>query len=152
MALEFNTIGVKLKWASETTAGSRPTSGFAQIPDIKEVPEIQLSPSQLEVTNLEDGYKRYIAGVKDGGSDYSFTANMTANLKTVWASICSVAAAAWTSGYATWFEVAIPNFDSFFFAGMPTEMGLNSMGVDAVAETTLHIVPNKIAGWAAASA
>ena len=151
MALEFNTIGIKLKWASESTKGSRPTSGYANIPDIKEIPEINMTPSNLDVTNLVDHYKRYIPGVKDAGNDIALTANLTADLKTQWASLVTIATAAWDSGYATWFEVAIPNFDSFYFAGVPSEMGVSSMGVDAVVEAQLHIIPNQIAGWATAS-
>lgn len=151
MALEFNTIGIKLKWASESTKGSRPTSGYTNIPDIKEIPEINMTPSNLDVTNLVDEYKRYIPGVKDAGNDIALTANLTADLKTKWASLVTIAEAAWNSGYATWFEVSIPNFDSFYFAGVPTEMGVSSMGVDAVVEAQLHIIPNQIAGWAAAS-
>ena len=151
MALEFNTIGIQLKWASESTKGSRPTSGYQNIPDIKEIPEINMTPSNLDVTNLVDHYKRYIPGVKDAGNDIALTANLTADLKTKWASLVTIATAAWDSGYATWFEVAIPNFDSFYFAGVPSEMGVSSMGVDAVVEAQLHIIPNQIAGWATAS-
>jgi len=151
MALEFNTIGIKLKYAVGTDGSTRPTTGYTEIPDIKEIPEIQLNPSQLEVTNLVDTIKRFIPGVQDPGSDMAFTANMTAALKTLWATVCSSAKTAWESQKLTWFEIAIPNFDSFYFAGLPTEMGINSMSVDAVVETQLHIVPNKIVGWAAAS-
>lgn len=151
MALEFNTIGIKLKYAIETSAGSRPTSGYAEIPDIKEIPEINMTPSNLDVTNLVDQYKRYIPGVKDAGNDVALTANLTASLKTLWTSLVTSANTAWNSGKATWFEIAIPNFDSFYLAGVPTEMGVSSMGVDAVVEAQLHIIPNQIAGWATAS-
>ena len=150
MALEFNTIGVKLGYAVGTGT-TRPTSGYTNIPDIKGLPAIDLTPSKLQVTNLVDKYQRYIAGVLDAGDDIAVTANLTASLKTIWTSLVAAAASAWTSGNSTWFEISIPNFDSFFFAGIPTEMGMNEMGVDAVAEASLHIIPNQIAGWAAKS-
>ena len=151
MELEFNTIGVKLGYCVETTAGSRPTTGYANIPDIKTIPGIDLTPSKLEVTNLIDKYRRYITGVLDAGDDINVTANLTASLKSVWASLVAAAGSAWASGKSTWFEISIPGFDSFFFAGIPTEMGFNEMGVDAVAEASLHIIPNQIAGWATAT-
>ena len=151
MALEFNTIGVKLGYCVESTAGSRPTASYVNIPDIKTIPGIDLTPSKLEVTNLIDKYRRYITGVLDAGDDINVTANLTASLKSVWASLVAAAGSAWASGKSTWFEISIPGFDSFFFAGIPTEMGFNEMGVDAVAEASLHIIPNQIAGWAAAS-
>lgn len=151
MALEFNTIGVKLKYCVETSAGSRPTSGYTQIPDIKATPSIDINPAKIQVTNLEDKYHRYVDGVKDVGESFDFTANLTAVLKARWASLVSAANTAWASGKATWFEISIPNFDSFFFAGIPTELGVNEMAVDSVIESTLHVVPNEIAGWATAS-
>lgn len=151
MALEFSTIGVKLGYAVEATAGTRPTSGYTNVPDLKNIPSMELTPSKLEVSNLVDEYKRYIPGQKDAGDDIAITANMTASLKTVWASLVTAAESAWTSGKSTWFEISIPGFDSFYFAGLPTEMGFNEMGVDAVAEASLHIIPNQIAGWATAS-
>ena len=151
MALEFNTIGVKLKWKSEASAGTRPTSGYTQIPDIKNTPSIDINPSKIEVTNLEDEYRRYVDGVKDVGDSFDFTANLTADMKTKWNSCVSAAKEAWASGKATWFEISIPNFDSFYFAGIPSPLGVNEMGVDSVAESTLHIVPNQIHGWDSAS-
>lgn len=151
MALEFNTIGVKIGYVVETSAGTRPTTGYTNIPDIKTIPGMELNPSKLEVTNLVDKYKRFITGVLDAGDDVALTANLTASLKSVWASLVSAAATAWGSGKSTWFEISIPGFDSFYFAGIPTDMGFNEMGVDAVAEASLHIIPNQIAGWAAAA-
>ena len=148
MAMEFNTIGVKIGWATESTIGSRPTSGYTNIPDIKEIPAIELTPSNLDVTNLVDKNRRYIPGVQDAGNDIALTANLTASMKTAWESLISAANTGWASGFATWFQVSFPNFDSFYFAGLPSDIGMNQMGVDAVAEATLHIIPNKIGGWA----
>ena len=151
MALEFNTIGVKLGYCVETSAGSRPTSGYTNIPDIKSIPAIDLNPSKLEVTNLLDKYRRFITGVLDAGDSIDINANLTAALKTAWASLVFAATSAWASQKSTWFEISIPNFESFYIAGIPTEMGVGELGVDAVAEASLHIIPNQIAGWAAAS-
>ena len=151
MALEMSTIGVSLKYATESTAGTRPTSGYVAIPDIKEIGGNDATPSQLDVTNLADTHKRSIPGVIDSGSDVAITANMTASLKTAWTSLVSAANTAWASGKSTWFEVAVPNFDSYYFAGLPSDMGYNQLGVDAVIEATLHIIPNQIGGWASAS-
>lgn len=151
MALEMSTIGVKIGYAIESSAGTRPTTGYANIPDVKSIPEINLSPSQLEVTNLVDRTKRYIPGVQDPGSDFAITANLTAILKTAWGSLCSASNTAWDGGKSTWFEVSIPNFESFYFAGRPVALGLSAQGVDAVEEANLHIVPNQIHGWDTAS-
>lgn len=149
MALEFSTIGVKLNYVIETSAGTRPTSGVTNIPDIKNIPGFDLTPNQLPVTNLADDTERFIPGVKTLGGDKTITANHTAALRSAWASLVSAASAAWASGKSTWFEVEIPNEDSFWFAGIPTMQGLADIGVDAVLEAQLHIIPNQIVGFAA---
>ena len=149
MALEFNTIGVKLNYVIETSAGTRPTSGVTNIPDIKNIPGFELAPNQLPVTNLSDGTERFIPGVKSLGGDKTITANHTVALRNKWASLVSAAETAWASGKSTWFEVEIPNEDSFWFAGIPTMQGLADISVDAVLEAQLHIIPNQIVGFAA---
>ena len=151
MALEFSTIGVKLKYCVETTAGTRPTSGYTEIPDIKSTPSFDFNPSKLQVTNLSDSNHRYIPGVQDVGDSYDYTANLTANLRSIWEAMVTASETARASGKSTWFETVIPNLGSFYFAGMPNQLGVNEMSVDAVIETTLHIVPNIISGFAESS-
>ena len=151
MALEFNSIGIKLKYAVEASAGVRPSTSYTEIPDIKEIPEFLRTPSEIDVTNLVDTDRRRIPGVKDSGGDKAFTANLTADLKSKWAAAVSAAEAAFVSGRQTWWEVAIPNFDSFYFSGQPVPLGMAGVGVDSVVETQLHVMPNEIAGFAAKS-
>ena len=147
MANEFSTAGILLKYAAEATHGTRPTSGYTQIPNVKSTPDMSGTPDTLEVTDLSDTvWKRYIAGLKDPGDTIEFTANLTSALKTEWASVVTAAASA-----TVWFEIAVPNFSSFYFAGDPVELGINAMDVNAVAEISLYIVPNGVHGWDTAS-
>ena len=149
MALEFSTLGIKLNYVIETSAGTRPTSGVTNIPDIKNIPGFDLSPNQLPVTNLSDDTERFIPGIKTLGGDKTITANHTVALRSKWASLVSAAETAWACGKSTWFEVEIPNEDSFWFAGIPTMQGLADITVDSVLEAQLHIIPNQIVGFAA---
>lgn len=151
MALELNTIGIKLKYCVETTAGSRPTTGYTEIPDIKDTPNFDFNPSKQQVTNLSDRVHRYKEGVQDVGDSYDYLCNLTVDLKNKWASLVSAATSALASGKATWFETYVPNFGSFYFAGMPNQLGMNQATVDGILETTLHIVPNQIVGFAESS-
>ena len=53
---------------------------------------------------------------------------------------------------ATWFEIYVPGLtNSFYFAGIPSELGLAAMDVDAVAEINAYVTPNQIEGWATSS-
>lgn len=152
MALEFSSAGITLKYAVEATKGTRPATGYTTIPNIKSIPDFNAEPSMLDVTDLSDTiWKRAIPGLKDVGGALAFTANMTASFKTTWNSCVSAATAAKASDLSTWFEVAIPNFDSFYFTGMPSELGMKGMEVDSVVEADGYITPNSILGWQTSS-
>lgn len=152
MALELSTAGVSLKYCVETTAGTRPTASYTAVPNIKETPDFNPEPSTLEVTDLSDTvWKRYIAGLKDPGGALSFTANLTSAFKTAWETLVSAYTNGIAESKATWFEINVPTVGSFYFAGIPSELGINGMSVDAVAEVSVYITPNKIHGWDTAS-
>ena len=148
MALEISTAGVELRYCVETNAGTRPTTGYTKVPNIKETPDFNPEPSTLEVTDLSDlVWKRYIAGLKDPGGALSFTANLTSAFKTAWTALVSAYTTGIASSKQTWFEIVVPTVGSFFFAGIPSELGINGMSVDSVAETSVYVTPNKIHGW-----
>ena len=152
MALEFSSAGVQIRYCVETTKGSRPTTGYKVIPSIKSSPDFNAEPSQLDVTDFSDKvWKRSIAGLRDVGGAIAFTANMTTSFKSAWTSLVSAYTTAWASEKSTWFEVAIPNFDSFYFAGQPIELGVKGMDVDSVVEADGYVVPNQIYGWGTSS-
>lgn len=152
MANEFSTAGITLKYAVEATAGTKPTSGYTAIPGIKSMPEINPEPSTLECTDLSDLiWKRYIPGLRDPGGAIGFTANLTSAFKTAWAALVTASATAKASSKATWFEIDIPDLESFYFKGDPVALGFGGAEVDAVLETTAYVVPNGISGFAAHS-
>lgn len=152
MALELSTAGVSLKYCVETTAGTRPTASYTAVPNIKETPDFNPEPSTLEVTDLSDTvWKRYIAGLKDPGGALSFTANLTSAFKTAWETLVTAYTTGIAASKATWFEINVPTVGSFYFAGIPSELGINGMSVDEVAEVSVYITPNKIHGWDTAS-
>ena len=148
MALEISTAGVLLKYKEESTAGTRPTTGYVTVPNIKETPDLNPEPNSLEVTDLSDTvWKRYILGLRDPGGALSFTANLTSGFKTAWATLISAYNTAKAASKAVWFEIMVPTIGSFYFAGIPSDLGLNGMSVDEVAEITVYIAPNQIHGW-----
>lgn len=152
MALEISTAGVLLKYAPEATAGTRPTTGYTVIPNIKETPDFNPEPSTLDVTDLSDlVWKRYIAGLKDPGGALAFTANLTSAFKTAWETLVTEYETAVASSKSVWFEIMVPTVGSFYFSGIPSELGINGMSVDEVAETDVYITPNQIEGWGTSS-
>ncbi len=149
MGIALSTAGVTLGYATESTAGTRPTTGYTIIPDIKEIPEMNPEPETLETTTLaETEYKTYIEGLKDLGGALSFLANYTTELETVWSALVTAYKTAKTSGKSIWFEVKHPQLTkSVFFTGQPSAMGLPAMSVGSVLETNLFITPTNAPIW-----
>lgn len=150
MAIDLSTAGVSIQYASEATAGTRPTSGYTKIPGIKAIPDLNPEPSSLETTTLDaTEWKTYIPGLKDPGGALAFTANNTEAFHTAWAALVEAAATAKEAGKAVWFAVVIPGLTkSFYFAGDPSDLGLSAVEVDSVLEIEPYITPGKVAGWA----
>lgn len=152
MALEISTAGILLKYAAEATAGTRPTTGYTIVPNIKSTADFNPEPNTLEVTDLSDlVWKRYIEGLRDPGGAMSFTANLTSAFKTAWETLVTAYSTAFASSKLVWFEIMVPTIGSFYFAGKPAELGINGYETDAVAEINVYITPNKIEGWGTSS-
>ena len=148
MALELSTAGILLKYCVESTSGTRPTVGYTVIPNIKSIPEFNPEPSTLDVTDLSDEvWKRYIPGLKDPGGAIAFTANMTTAFNAAWEAVVEAAEAGAETGLSTWFEFYVPNFGSFYLAGVPSELGFSGAEVDSVFEGSVYITPNQVHGW-----
>lgn len=152
---EIATAGVLLKYAIESEAGTRPTSGYTVIPGVKSIPDFNPEPESLETTDLsQTKYKTYVPGLMDVSGSITFGANLTEALIDLWNSIIAASDAAKAENKATWFEVCIPSFQkSFYFAGVPSPLGLAAIEVNAVLTTDLHITPSGFENepWAAKS-
>ena len=148
MAQELSTAGVLLKYAAASSGTTRPTAGYTQIPCIKSIPDFNPEPESLEVTDLSDTtWRRYIPGLRDPGGALAFTANLTTQFKTAWGNLVTAYATAFAANKSMWFEIMVPNFGSFYFAGIPTELGMTAMDVNAVLEIEAYITPNMVHGW-----
>lgn len=85
MGVAISTAGTKVTYAWETTSGTRPTTGYVQIPDIKEVPALDSAPEALDSTTLSnEKYKSSIDGLIDLGGNINFTVNLTNEFQTAW--------------------------------------------------------------------
>lgn len=148
MSERFSTAGMHLVYAVEATAGTRPTTGYVKIPEVKSMPSFNPAPETIQSTTLEETeYHTYVEGLKDLGGALEFGANLTADLISAWET-CNTAHDALTEGKAMWFAVVHPKLDkAVFFKGDPSPLGLNEATVGGMAETTLYITPNSAPEW-----
>jgi len=152
MALELSTAGIKVKWAVETSAGTRPTTGYSVLPNVKSIPGYNPEPSNLQVTDLSDEvWHRYIPGLKDPGGSIGLTVNYNDTFLSGWNSLVSAYETAKEENKSLWIEFAIPDSESFYFSAIPSSLGFNGAEVDSVLENTAYLAPNGEPVWAAAS-
>ncbi|MBO5971150.1 MAG: hypothetical protein J6S14_21970 [Clostridia bacterium] len=152
MAKEISTAGIQVYYATESTAGTRPTSGYTNLAHVKEIPEFDPGANGLQVTDLSDlVWHRYIPGLKDAGDDFAFTINAVEETITAWDALVATAKTAYEAGKRTWFAFVVPNWTkAFYIAGLPQSAGFAGASVDEVFDGTLHITPCDVAGWQAA--
>lgn len=149
--IQLSTAGVTLNYAVETTAGTRPTTGYTKISEVKEIPELNPEPDNLETTTLEETeWKTYIPGLKDIGGALSFTANLTETSMDEWEDLVDAYDTAAATNLKVWFCIIVPGLTkSLYFTGQPSPMGLPGMSVSSVLETTLYITPTGAPTWEA---
>jgi hypothetical protein len=149
MAIELSSAGVSVQYAVETTAGTRPTSGYKKITGIKSTPDLNPEASSLDVTDLSDTeWKRYIGGLKDPGGALAFGANNTEDFQTDWSGLVEEYNTAKATGLGMWFAIVIPGLTkSFYMSVEPQPLGLSAIEVDSVLEIEAYASPKKIDGW-----
>lgn len=142
-----STAGSLVGWAANPKSGSTPPTTYTKIPEIKEVPELNPEPSNLETTSLEENeYKTYTSGLKDLGGAIALTANFTTELKTVWASAVEEAKKSDGDGFV-WFCIKHPTMGAVAFKGEPSSLGMPAMSVDSVLEISCYVVPTSAPEW-----
>ena len=149
--IDLTTAGVHLKYAVETTAGTRPTSGYTDIPGVKSTPSLNPAPEALDATTLnETTYMVYVQGLKDLGGSLEFNFNLTQAFLDVWETLMTAAATAKAANKSVWFYIDIPGLTKgVFFKGDPADTGLPAMEVNSVLETTAYITPTGEPTWEA---
>lgn len=141
--IDLSAAGVTLKYAVETTAGTRPTTGYTKFSGLKSTPSLNPQPEAIDATTLDETeYKVYVEGLKDLGGSLEFGFNMTQELVDQWDKCLTAYETGIAAKKQMWFEISIPGITkSLFFTGKPSAMGLPETGVDALLECSNYITP-----------
>lgn len=154
MAIAISSIGAKVSFAFEETAGTRPTTGYTKLPQVKEIPEMNPTPDTLETTSLDNlEYRTYIDGLKDLGGALTFTANFTQELYDLYNGESGITAeweTAKEAGKAMWLCIDIAGLsESCYLSVIPSKLGMPSASVNTVLEVSLYFTPAGEPVWAA---
>ena len=148
MALEITTVGAKVVYAWETSAGTRPTTGYTELPDVNEAPEFDLSLETIDASNITDLITRYVPGRQDPGGDAAYTLNHTDAVITAWKNLVTTAATNYPLGKRLWWAYVFPDAaDSYFWAGRPVALGSSGIQQNSLSTIPAHCAVNEIHGW-----
>lgn len=150
--LEITSLGATVRYAFETTAGTRPTSGYSVLPDVNQAPEQDLSIATIDVSNIRDNVTRYAPGRQDPGGDQAFTLNHTDAVISEWDTLVATAEAKRAENKRLWFEYKFPGATySYYWAGTPQQLGTSGISQNELDTIPAHVVLTDWAGWQPAS-
>ena len=159
--VDISVAGIIVAYAFETTANTRPTTGWTHIPGIKSIPSLNEQPNMIDTTTLDELTTRVgVPGLKSLPTATNFTASWTDALIKQWADVMSKYETAKSSGKQMWVTVVVPGItDAFYFSAIPSALDLPAVGVEAAAEIDIYITPTSnrimaakptsIAAWSA---
>ena len=148
MANEIITVGARVKYAFESTAGTRPTSGYVTLVDVTEAPEIAKSLETIDVSNIMDKITRYVPGRQDPGGEKQFTINHTDAAISAWNTLVALADTYKDSGKRLWWEYRYPNAtNSYFFCGTPKQIGNSGISGNSASTLQGSVVFEEDGGW-----
>lgn len=137
----ISTLGVKVGYAQESTAGSRPQTGYVQLTRINSIGEISLDSEAIDASALEDYITRYVEGRANASETIEIVINRTNETITEWETLLS-ADSALTGGKATWLEIINPDLTKadFIRVGLPTKLPVPGRDQNGLETMTLNLV------------
>lgn len=137
----ISTLKMKVGYAAEATAGTRPTANYTMLERCVSVGALSITNENLDATALEDEIKRYVAGIGDTGGSTTLTFNLTSGTTTEIEAMISAYNTAKEANKEMWFEVWSPYLTkAFFFKGEPPQkIGMPEIGVNTVLQVEVPI-------------
>lgn len=146
MAIQaISTAGMTVKYAAEATAGTRPTTGFTELPGVKALPALGDDINTIQTTPLSATKNHtYILGLADSGGAIQLTVNDAPAFRTAYDAMKTAYDAAVAAGKGFWLEYCYPaayEMDSFYIPVQLAPLGFGGAEVDAVLENMVNVIP-----------
>lgn len=162
MAGEISTAGITIKYCPETTAGTRPTTGYKtkatgatlNIADyVTGISGLTAEYEQYDVTPLSATKRHaFVRGLQGNDGNLSLSCNINPTSRDDWNAIVAEYAAL-TGGKGMWFEFHLPgDTDSCYFRCEPCEMGFPDVEAAQAVQGAVQLIENDYGGWDTASA
>lgn len=152
MANELSTAGISIKYAAETTAGTKPSTFSTAIPNVTSIGALTGTPEMYDVTDLSDTVsRRKLAGLVDINDNCTLGVNLTKAFATAWASLVSAYGTAKASGKTVWFDVSIAGYGDYYFTGKPIALQCPDIEVGSALTGEVYIALESVEGFTAAA-
>lgn len=141
--IALSTIGVKISYAVEASAGTRPTSGYKRIHGLYSTPDFNAAPSTADVTSFDnEEYTSKIALLKDIPDNIEFGARFGQTFYDEWTALCTAYDSAKEANKEVWFCIDIPDFTkSIYFTGRPIKLGIPAMEANSGIDGSAYVAP-----------
>ena len=160
MAGEISTAGIMIFYAPESTAGTRPSTGYKQkatgatlnIADyVTGIGGLGADYDMYDVTPLSETERhRFIKGLQNNDGSIELSANINPTSRADWGKIVAEYAAL-TGGKALWFEFILPgDTEAIFVRGEPRPMRFPDVEAGSAVQGAVQIVENQYADWTSA--
>ena len=137
-----STLGIKFGYAVETTAGTRPTSGYTVIPRCNNIGAYSEEQGAIDASALEDSEVKYIPGRVDGGGTWPVTFNKTDAVIGALNTMISAYETAEASSLGMWFTVYSPYLSTaeFIKGAPPAKLPLSERSQDSLDTIELNFI------------
>lgn len=148
MPIECTTVGMKFAYCVETTAGTRPTTGYTVLNGIVSVGAITITQNPLQVTLPAEKKYRYLKGKDDISGEVEVVMYNENTYTKGWEDMKTAADAARAAGKSTWF-VFQPDGDhkAFAFTASPGILGSGGLSDNMIYEINTSLTVEDIGGY-----
>lgn len=145
--IPLTSIGVKVSWAVEAVAGTRPTTGYKRIHGLFSTPDLNIAPSTADATSFDDTqFTRKIDLLPEIPDTIDYGARYGKQFKKDWDAVCDAYDTAKKSGKEIWFCEDIPDDEdsdfnnAYFYTGKPLRVKKPALEANSGIDTTAYVV------------
>ena len=156
----LTSLGVKLAFAMESTAGTKPTGsggtgtpaigGWYQVLRVNSIGGVSVDPEQIDVSAIVDKLTRYKPGRGDSGGTFTIGINVNNATINQWKDIIALYnnSANRTAGLRMWWEVTHPDLEQAFFivAAPPEVFPMPETGQNEAWTVEINLVVDELKG------
>lgn len=157
MAGEISTAGIKIQYAVETTAGTRPTTGYKEKETsatlkiseyVTGISGLTAEYEQYDVTPLAETERhRFVKGLQGNDGNLSLSCNINPTSRADWGAIVT-AYGNLTDGKGMWFCFSLPGDTvGAYFRCEPCPMGFPDVEAASSVQGAVQLIENQYAGW-----